>query len=130
MVPLPLIRPAPTTTTSANRLTGAPRQRQQSCGYDLRGLRGRQVSAQDFQLFDYVLAMDRTNLAALERLCPPQQTHKIGLFMGFGRSSAAAEVPDPYYGGADGFERMLDMIEDAGGGLLQEIVRRNAELSA
>lgn len=99
-------------------------------GYDLRGLRGRQVSAQDFQSFDYVLAMDRANLAALERLCPPPQTHKIGLFMGFGRSSAVAEVPDPYYGGADGFERVLDMIEDAGGGLLQEIVRRNAELSA
>lgn len=98
-------------------------------GYDLRGLRGRQVSAHDFHAFDYVLAMDRNNLAILEQLCPPQQAHKVGLFMEFGRSFAA-EVPDPYYGGADGFERVLDMIEDAGRGLLQEIVRRNAGLSA
>lgn len=99
-------------------------------GYDLSGLRGRQVGVEDFHAFDYVLAMDYANLAVLERLCPPQQAHKVGLFMEFGRSFAAAEVPDPYYGGADRFERVLDMIEDAGRGLLQEIVRRSAGLSS
>lgn len=90
-------------------------------GYDLRSLRGRQVSAKDFHEFDYVLAMDRDNLAILQQLCPPEHSRKLGLFMEFSRNYDILEVPDPYYGGAQGFEHVLDLVEDAARGLLEEI---------
>jgi len=92
-------------------------------GYDLATLRGRQVSRADFLEFDYVLAMDEVNLRALERLCPPQHAHKLKLFMEFGVNAAPREVPDPYYGGDQGFERVLDMVEDASQGLLAHLRR-------
>ena len=93
-------------------------------GYDLSELRGRQVSRADFSEFDYVLAMDAVNLRALERLCPPQHTHKIRLIMEFGADSVMREVPDPYYGGEQGFELVLDMVEEASRGLLEHLRRR------
>lgn len=92
-------------------------------GYDLSGLRARQVSEQDFLDFDYVLAMDRENLAALKRLCPPEHQHKVRLYLSFSSRFGGQEVPDPYYGGAQGFERVLDMVEDAARGLLEEVRR-------
>lgn len=90
-------------------------------GYDLSMLRGRQVSRADFLEFDYLLAMDEVNLRALERLCPPQHGHKLKLFMEFGANVAPREVPDPYYGGEQGFERVLDMVEEASQGLLAHL---------
>jgi len=95
-------------------------------GYDLSTLRGRQVSRGDFGEFDYLLAMDETNLRALERLCPLQHAHKLKLFMEFSTGPALREVPDPYYGGEQGFERVLDMVEQAAQGLLDHLRRRLA----
>ena len=88
-------------------------------GYDLSSLRGRQVSPRDFSEFDYVLAMDEANRQLLERLCPPQHAHKLKLFMEFAGDPVLWQVPDPYYGGAQGFERVLDMVEQAAQGLLR-----------
>ena len=93
-------------------------------GYDLSILRGRHVSRADFLEFDYLLAMDELNLRALERLCPSQHAHKLKLFMEFGANAALREVPDPYYGGEQGFERVLDMVEEASQGLLAHLLRR------
>ena len=93
-------------------------------GYDLSALRGRQVSRDDFVEFDYVLAMDAVNLRALERLSPPQHAHKIRLFMEFSVGAVMREVPDPYYGGDQGFELVLDMVEEASRGLLEHLRRR------
>lgn len=90
-------------------------------GYDMSGLRGRQIEAADFGRFDYVLAMDRDNLAVLQRLRPRDANTYLGLFLEFAQRHAAREVPDPYYGGAEGFERVLDMVEDAAEGLLAHI---------
>jgi len=90
-------------------------------GYDLSALRGRQVSRQDFEAFDYVLAMDEMNLRLLEELCPQRHAHKLKLFMAFAGDGAPREVPDPYYGGAQGFERVLDMAEAAAQGLLRHL---------
>jgi protein-tyrosine phosphatase len=95
-------------------------------GYDLSTLRGRQVSRGDFGEFDYLLAMDETNLRALERLCPSQHAHKLKLFMAFSTAPALREVPDPYYGGEQGFERVLDLVEQAAQGLLDHLRRRLA----
>ncbi len=93
----------------------------QQRGYDMGKLRGRQVEAGDFRRFDYVLAMDKANLAILQRITPPDSETRARLFLEYARHHAEREVPDPYYGGADGFERVLDMVEDAAQGLLAEI---------
>lgn len=82
-------------------------------GYDLSALRARQVSRSDFSEFDYVLAMDDANLLVLQRLCPPQYSNRLKLFLEFSGDPAVREVPDPYYGGAQGFERVLDLVEQA-----------------
>jgi protein-tyrosine phosphatase len=93
-------------------------------GYDLTGQRGRQVSNADFIEFDYLLAMDEVNLRVLKRLCPPQYEHKLKLFMEFSAGSALREVPDPYYGGDQAFEGVLDMVEEASLGLLDHLRER------
>lgn len=90
-------------------------------GYDLSDLRGRQVARSDFSEFDYLLAMDNDNLANLQRHCPSEQRHKLRLFLSFSERFKDQEVPDPYYGGAKGFDQVLDMVEDAAQGLLQAI---------
>jgi protein-tyrosine phosphatase len=95
-------------------------------GYEMSHLRGRQVAAADFSRFDYVLAMDEANLAILERLRPQDAQSHLGLFLEFAQRHAEREVPDPYYGGADGFERVLDMVEDAAGGLLRHIRQQHS----
>lgn len=97
----------------------------QQRGYDMSGLRGRQVEKGDLRRFDYVLAMDKANLAILQCLAPPAGDVQVRLFLEYARHHAAREVPDPYYGGADGFERVLDMVEDASDGLLQDILKRH-----
>lgn len=90
-------------------------------GYDMAGLRGRQVERADFESFDYILAMDRANLAILQYLAPRGCKKHLGLFLDFARRGGEREVPDPYYGGEQGFENVLDMVEDAASGLLQHI---------
>jgi protein-tyrosine phosphatase len=94
-------------------------------GYEMGALRGRQVEEGDFRRFDYVLAMDRANLAILQRLAPPESRARVQLFLDYARHHDGREVPDPYYGGAEGFERVLDMAEDAAQGLLQHIRERH-----
>jgi len=84
-------------------------------GYDLSSLRARQVRSSDFTEFDLILAMDRGHLRALERMAPREHRHKVRLFV------AGGDVPDPYYGGAEGFERVLDLVEAACRDLLQEL---------
>lgn len=93
-------------------------------GYDLSVLRARQVTARDFDEFDYVLAMDEANLADLQQLKPAHFTGHLGLFLEFGARGDYREVPDPYYGGSDGFELVLDLVEDAAEGLLKHIRQR------
>jgi|SRR5688572_1620144 protein-tyrosine phosphatase len=94
-------------------------------GYELCELRARRVRRDDFERFDYVLAMDETHLHHLERLCPPQHAHKLKLFLDFGAGGESREVPDPYYGGAEGFERVLDLVEGAAQGLLRHLTRND-----
>lgn len=87
-------------------------------GYDLSLLKARQVDDADFVLFDRILAMDRDNLDLLKQACPPVHHGKLGLILEFASRHEEDEVPDPYYGGPEGFERVLDLIEDAVHGLL------------
>jgi protein-tyrosine phosphatase len=94
-------------------------------GYDMSKLRGRQVEAEDFLRFDYVLAMDEANLENLRLLRPDGAQSHLGLFLDFAERHREREVPDPYFGGADGFERVLDMVEDAANGLLKHIRQRH-----
>ncbi|KMN34879.1 hypothetical protein VI26_13175 [Chromobacterium sp. LK1] len=86
-------------------------QAAQRRGYDLSGLRGRQVAAEDFARFDWILAADRQNLALLNAKCPPSYRGKLHLLLE--PLPGGQEVPDPYYGGADGFDRVLDLVEAA-----------------
>lgn len=89
-------------------------------GYDISGLRARQVAAADFESFDLLLAMDRGHLRVMERLCAPQHRHKLTLFLDFG-GLKEKEVPDPYYGGPEEFERLLDMAEAGSRGLVDHV---------
>ncbi len=93
-------------------------------GYDLSGLRARKVTRGDFERFDLILALDRGHLRVLERLAGPDERAKLHLLMDFARGTDGPDVPDPYYGGDDGFNRVLDMIEDAAGGLIEEVRAR------
>lgn len=95
-------------------------------GFDLSGLRARQVEPVDFERFDYVLAMDENNLTLLRRDCPQALAAKLDLFMRHGSQPETRAVPDPYYGGEQGFERVLDMVEDAAQGLLRHIREQHA----
>lgn len=92
-------------------------------GYDLSSQRARQVAARDFADFDHILAMDHDNLARLRAQCPPQHRHKLALFMQYAPHSGSEVVPDPYYGGAQGFEQVLDYCEQASDGLLAALLR-------
>jgi protein-tyrosine phosphatase len=90
-------------------------------GIDLGSQRARRVAEPDFLEFDYVLAMDRDNYDELLSICPPGHTDKLRLFLEFAPELGVREVPDPYYGGITGFERVLDLIEQASRGLLANI---------
>jgi len=93
-------------------------------GYDLTDLRARKITANDFVEFDYILAMDREHLSILERNAPAQHRPKIAMFLDFSDQHRGGEVPDPFYGGEQGFEFVLDMIEDASEGLLETLKRQ------
>ena len=90
-------------------------------GYDLSLLRARKVAPEDFTRFDFILAMDRENLTTLRRLAPAAAHSRIRLFLEFAPEADAPEVPDPYYGGANGFEQVLDLVEAASRGLLRHL---------
>jgi protein-tyrosine phosphatase len=100
-----------------SRTITAARQR----GYDLSILRARQVSLRDFNNFDYILAMDESNLQDLQQMRPSTFTGHLGLFLDFAPNQHYREVPDPYYGGQDGFELVLELVESAAQGLLAHI---------
>ncbi|MEJ2618948.1 MAG: low molecular weight phosphotyrosine protein phosphatase [Candidatus Thiodiazotropha sp.] len=97
-------------------------------GIDLNDLRARQVTVADFEQFDYVLAMDHSNYEDLKALCPPGEAHRLHLFMDFAPNRTEQEVPDPYYGGAAGFENVFDMVEEASQGLLSHIRQQHLQL--
>ncbi len=92
-----------------------------SRGIRLDDLRARQVNAGDMRAFDYIIAMDDDNYRILHDLCPREFRDKLYLLMQFAPELGAKEVPDPYYGGALGFEQVFDMVEAASAGLLEEI---------
>ena len=94
-------------------------------GVDLSGLRARRVRAEDFKRFDYVLAMDLDNYRSLQEICPPGYESRLHLLMEFATDSPEREVPDPYYGGPSGFDRVFDMVENASQGLLTDILHRH-----
>ena len=106
-----------------------PRAKQTAArrGYDLSRLRARRVVAEDFDRFDQILAMDNQNLSSLKRLCPEEQQYKLRLFLSYAKEADREEVPDPYYGGPDGFERVLEMCEAGSRGLLVSIFGPDVE---
>ncbi len=104
----------------------APDERSQRAasrrGVDLQSIRARRVIPEDLDSFDYLLVMDRENYRELLSLCwKPEHRKKITLFMEYARELSEREIPDPSYGGASGFERVLDLIEEASQGLLAHI---------
>lgn len=110
--------------TAAYHVGEAPDRRAthaaQARGYPMADLRGRQVCDSDFEEYDYILAMDRSNYADLKHRSPAHLHPKIQLFLRFS-STDEREVPDPYYGGDEGFDHVLDLVEDACEGLLQRL---------
>ncbi len=90
-------------------------------GIDLSPQRSRQVNDDDFERQDYILAMDYDNLRNLQQQCPDQYQHKLQLLLSYHSDQYLDEVPDPYYGGADGFETVFEMINEACGALLSNI---------
>lgn len=90
-------------------------------GFSLEGIAARRVNATDFETFDHILAMDRDNLRALHESADDEFHGKVRLFLENTGSPPANEVPDPYYGGAAGFERVLDLVEDASRALLESL---------
>ena len=114
--------------TAASHRGGSPDKRSlkvaKARGYEFSDLRARKVTDQDFEQFDLVLAMDNENLQDLQAICPPEHQAKVKLFMHYAQKHQdQSEVPDPYYGGAAGFEYVLDLIEDASSGLLASITK-------
>ena len=93
-------------------------------GYDMSSLRARIVEPRDFEDFDFILAMDRENLKVLNHRAPVQARDRVRLFLEFAPDAATTEVPDPYYGGPNGFEEVLDLVEAATQGLLQHLRQR------
>jgi protein-tyrosine phosphatase len=110
----------------------APDQRTQRAasrrGYDLSSIRARKIAPQDLDYFDLILAMDRNSLEALHLVCPPERTERLGLFMDYSKNFEDDEVPDPYYGLGQGFDLVLDMVEDATKGLI-DLVKEHSTLT-
>ncbi len=88
---------------------------------DMSQQRARKVAIDDFDDFDYILVMDESNHSELIRICPDHLQHKVELFMNYSTSFSETEVPDPYYGGAKGFDHVFDLVDDASKGLLDKI---------
>lgn len=91
-------------------------------GFSLTDIRARRIDSSDFERFDYIFAMDRDNLQLINEVAGEQPSSEILLYLDYATGGRVSEVPDPYYGGASGFERVLDQVEDASNSLL-EILR-------
>ncbi len=102
------------------RATEAAAQR----GVDLSRQRARRIETADFTRYDYLLAMDSDNYDDMLRVCPQSERHKVRLFLEFADTDSVRDVPDTYYGGAQGFVRVLDLVEQGARGLLDDIRRR------
>jgi protein-tyrosine phosphatase len=87
----------------------------------------RQVSKPDFRHFDHIFAMDASNLSTLRRLAPPEHREKIRLFRDFDPDAPGADVPDPYYGGHEGFEEVLDIVTRTSRALLTALTEPDRE---
>ena len=94
-------------------------------GYDLSDQRARKVTIRDFEEFDYIIGMDSQNCCDLTALAPTTAHDKIKLFLDFAPHLGHRDVPDPYYGGPKGFDNVLDLVEEASKGLLEEILQRH-----
>jgi len=107
---------------------GAPpdRRSQQAAlrrGYNMQNLRARKVALEDFSRFQYILAMDHHNLEELQENCPLHYINRLGMFLQYSSQwHIRQEIPDPYYGGSQGFERVLDLVENASQELLRHIL--------
>lgn len=114
--------------TAQYHVGSAPDARAQAAarrrGYEMAGLRARTIERRDFERFDLILAMDRSNWSALQRLAPQAARERVRLFLEFAADADVLEVPDPYYGGPNGFEEVLDLIEAASRGLLRHLQER------
>jgi len=95
-------------------------------GVDLNDLKARRVTLQDFTDYDYILAMDQDNIQDMKAICPPDQQHKIKLFMEYAQDCPGiTEVPDPYTGGIEGFDRVYDFIDRGCNGFLKHLFANN-----
>jgi protein-tyrosine phosphatase len=99
-------------------------QTARSRGIDLSSQRARKVRHDDFEKFDYVLAMDNDNHTILAGMCPSDREECLSLFLDYAQGRNETEVPDPYYGGPQGFEHVFDLVEDASMGLIEDIMKR------
>ena len=115
--------------THAYHVGEQPDGRSQACalrrGIDLSGQRARKVTVSDFDRFDYVLAMDRSNYDDLAAVCHEQQQDKLHMFLSFAPDLAVSDVPDPYYGGSNGFDQVFDLVDAAAQGLLRHILAKD-----
>lgn len=104
-----------------------PRSQQEALrhGIDLSGQRARKVHARDFTMYDYIVAMDEDNLSDLHSLCPPRERTRLFRLCEFADGCGVRSVPDPYYGGADGFKDVFELIEAGAKGLLAKIVNED-----
>jgi protein-tyrosine phosphatase len=102
------------------RAQAAARQR----GYDLSSIRARRVQDNDFELFDYILAMDEDNHSLLIERCPPEYQGKIRYFLDFHADAPGPNVPDPYYGSTNGFDYVLDLVIEASRGLIKALEKK------
>jgi len=116
--------------TTAYHVGNEPDQRSQKTarqhGVDLSAQRARQVVDEDFAVFDWILAMDSSNYADLMRQCPEHYRHKVRLFLGFNVEQSVQDVPDPYYGAGDGFERVYQLISQASSGFLSHVLEQTS----
>ena len=90
-------------------------------GYSFDGMKARKVTTKDFENFDLIIAMDNKNLKDLQNMASEDLQSKVMLFLDFSHNHEETEVPDPYYGAANGFRFVLDLIEDASDGLLEQL---------
>jgi protein-tyrosine phosphatase len=90
-------------------------------GVALGHLRARRLSPEDFEYYDYLLAMDEANRQDMLALGSPEHAHKVHLFLDFATNRTEREVPDPYYGSARGFDYVLDLVESASEGFLEHL---------
>ena len=111
--------------THAYHVGESPDSRSVECarkrGFDLSYIRARKVEISDFDYFDYILAMDKDNYTILTSMAPSRHQDKIHLFLDFAHDKIESEVPDPYYGGPNGFDHVFDLVESASRGLINEI---------